>query len=107
MSTLNVTRRDTAVGPVLDVTGSLDYDHATTLRHEVRLLALDSDQCLSIDLSGLDFCDSSGISALLAARQHVLAAGADMVLVSVPANTLRIMTMVGLHQVFTIRPGTA
>jgi anti-anti-sigma factor len=105
MSTLNVTRRDTAAGPVLDVTGSLDYDHAATLRQEVGLLSLESGQCLSIDLSGLDFCDSSGISALLSARQHVLAAGADMVLVSVPANTLRIMTMVGLHRVFTIRPG--
>ncbi|QUX31226.1 STAS domain-containing protein [Nocardiopsis akebiae] len=107
MSSLNVTRRDSATGPVLDVTGSLDYDHAATLRHEVRLLALDSGQCLSIDLSGLDFCDSSGISALLAARQHALSAGADMALLSVPANTLRIMTMVGLNRVFTIRPGTA
>ncbi len=107
MSALNVTRRDTAAGPVLDVTGSLDYDHATTLRHEVRLLSLVSGQCLSIDLSGLDFCDSSGISALLAVRQHVLEAGADMVLVSVPANTVRILTMVGLNRVFTIHPGTA
>ncbi|WP_159944379.1 MULTISPECIES: STAS domain-containing protein [unclassified Nocardiopsis] len=107
MNTLNVTCRDTTAGPVLDVTGSLDYNHSASLRQEVRLLSLDPGQCLVIDLAGLDFCDSSGISALLAARQHVLAAGADIVLDSVPANTMRIMTMVGLHKVFTLRPAAS
>ncbi|WP_411115476.1 STAS domain-containing protein, partial [Streptomyces sp. 029-5] len=63
-------------------------------------------QNLVIDLSGLEFCDSTGITALLAARQRAQAAGADMTLTAVPANTLRILTMIGLDRVFTIRPNS-
>ncbi|MET9959984.1 STAS domain-containing protein [Streptomyces sp. NPDC006326] len=105
MSPLNITRRDVAAGPVLHVAGELDYDQAAALRRQVDELVLQPGQCLVIDLSELQFCDSSGITALLAARQHALAAGADMALTAVPANTLRILAVVGLDRVFTIRPG--
>ncbi|WP_434976323.1 STAS domain-containing protein [Streptomyces mirabilis] len=64
-------------------------------------------QDLVIDLSGLEYCDSTGITALLAARQRAQAADADMTLAAVPANTLRILTVVGLDQVFTIQPGSS
>ncbi|WP_037861846.1 STAS domain-containing protein [Streptomyces sp. NRRL S-340] len=103
MSPLNITRRETPAGPVLRVAGELDYAQAAALREQVGGLVLSADQCLVIDLSGLEFCDSTGITALLAARQHAHAAGADIVLAGVPSNTLRVLTIVGLDQVFTIR----
>ncbi|MFB9463798.1 STAS domain-containing protein [Streptomyces cinereospinus] len=109
MSPLNITERATATGYVLDVSGDLDYDHAHLLRRQVEGLALRPGRPLVISLSGLEFCDSSGITALLAARQVALAAGAEVALAAVPANTLRILTMVGLDQVFTLHadaPGT-
>lgn len=62
----------------------------------LRKLALSPDKCLVLDLAGLEFCDSSGITALLAARQHAHAAGAEIALSAVPANTMRILTIVGL-----------
>ncbi|WP_342751775.1 STAS domain-containing protein [Streptomyces cahuitamycinicus] len=64
-------------------------------------------QCLVLDLSGLAFCDSSGITALLAARQHALAAEADVVLAAVPANLMRVLILVGLDRVFTLRPDSS
>ncbi|MEU5088446.1 STAS domain-containing protein [Streptomyces sp. NPDC021356] len=103
MSPLNITRSDTPTGPVLHVAGELDYAQAAALREQVGGLVLGAEQCLVIDLSGLEFCDSTGITALLAARQHAQTAGADVVLSGVPSNTLRILTIVGLDQVFTIR----
>lgn len=86
--------------------GELDYAQATTLREQTERLVLSPGQNLVIDLSGLEFCDSTGITALLAARQRAQAAGADMTLTAVPAHTLRILTMIGLDQVFTIRPNS-
>jgi anti-sigma B factor antagonist len=104
MSPLNITHSDTATGPVLRVAGDLDYEHAPVLRQQVDTLDLKAGQNLVIDLSGLAFCDSTGITALLAARQHAQTAGADIALAAVPADTLRVLTVVGLHHVFTIHP---
>ncbi len=86
--------------------GELDYAQATTLREQTERLVLSPGQNLVIDLSGLEFCDSTGITALLAARQRAQAAGADMTLTAVPAHTLRILTMIGLDRVFTIHPNS-
>ncbi|WP_067812731.1 STAS domain-containing protein [Actinomadura kijaniata] len=104
MRPLDITRRDTATGPVLHVVGDLDYTHAPGFRHHVRQLTLTAGQCLVLDLSGLEFCDSSGITALLAARQHAQAADAAIILAAVPSNLMRTLTLVGLDQVFTIAP---
>ncbi|QWB21517.1 MULTISPECIES: STAS domain-containing protein [Streptomyces] len=107
MKTLTIDHRDTATGPVLAVAGDLDYAQAPELRLQVDQVTLAPGQCLVLDLSGLAFCDSTGITALLAARQHALAAEADIVLAGVPANLLRVLTLVGLDQVFTLRPDSS
>ncbi len=106
MSPVNITLRDAESGPVLHVIGALDYEQAAALREQLNSLVLSMGQSLVIDLSGLDFCDSSGITALLAARQRAHAAGAELTLVDVPANTRRILAVAGLDQVFAIRSGT-
>ncbi|MFF3330632.1 STAS domain-containing protein [Streptomyces sp. NPDC002888] len=102
MSLLKITPRDAATGPVLEIGGELDYSNATELRDRVARFTLEPGQCLILDLAGLTFCDSSGITALIAARNHALAAGADVALTGVPSNTLRILRIVGLDQIFTI-----
>ncbi|MEW1893619.1 STAS domain-containing protein, partial [Streptomyces sp. NPDC085659] len=68
-------------------------------------LHLSPGQRLIVDLSGVNFCDSTGITALLAARQHVQAAGATLILEAVPTHLIRIFTLTGLDQVFTCHPG--
>ncbi|WP_037679883.1 STAS domain-containing protein [Streptomyces griseus] len=102
MSLLKITPRDAATGPVLEIGGELDYSNASELRDRVARFTLDPGQCLILDLAGLEFCDSSGITALIAARNHATAAGADVALTGVPANTMRILRIVGLDQIFTI-----
>ncbi|MET7746686.1 STAS domain-containing protein [Streptomyces sp. NPDC005385] len=105
MSPLNIIHDDTATGPSLRVIGELDFDQAAGLRQRVEQLPLLPGQCLVIDLSGLEYCDSTGITALLAARHHAHTAHADIVLAAVPANLMRVLTLVGLDRVFTIGPG--
>ncbi|MET9390410.1 STAS domain-containing protein [Streptomyces sp. NPDC006624] len=104
MNPLTVDHHDTASGPVLRVAGDLDFDRAPELRRRIDDLPLSAGQCLVLDLSGLGFCDSSGITALLAARQRALAAEAEVVLAAVPASLLRVLSLVGLDRVFTLRP---
>ncbi|MFD7665010.1 STAS domain-containing protein [Streptomyces sp. NPDC059788] len=104
MTSLKITSRDAATGPVLEIVGDLDYDHADELRDVIAGLDLKPGQRLVLDLAAMEFCDSSGITALLAARNRALAAEADVALAAVPANTLRVLHYVGLDQVFTCHP---
>ncbi|WP_320777834.1 STAS domain-containing protein [Streptomyces sp. CRN 30] len=101
MSSLKITTRDATTGPVLEITGELDYAGAPELRALLAALTLRPGQRLVLDLAGMEYCDSSGITALLAARNHALAARADLALAAVPAHTLRVLGIVGLDQVFT------
>lgn len=102
MSPLNIITRDAATGPVLEIRGELDYTSAGTLRERVAATALTPGQRLVLDLAGLTFCDSSGITAFIAARNHAHGAEAGIALAAVPANTLRVLRMVGLDQLFPL-----
>ncbi|MCX4546041.1 STAS domain-containing protein [Streptomyces sp. NBC_01565] len=104
MSALTITIRSADTGPVLEIGGDLDYDQAPRLRQVVTTLSLEPGQRLVLDLSRIQFCDSSGITALIGARNHAAAAKADIALAAVPDNTIRILRIVGLDRVFTLHP---
>ncbi|MET7986610.1 MULTISPECIES: hypothetical protein [unclassified Streptomyces] len=53
----------------------------------------------------MEFCDSSGLSALIAAHHHAHTAQADKALEAVPASTLPILRMVGLDQISSLGQG--
>ncbi|WP_052488523.1 STAS domain-containing protein [Streptomyces sp. 150FB] len=104
MTQLAITSRDAATGPVLEITGDLDHATASELRRAVDNLTLAAGQLLVLDLAGLNFCDSSGITSLLAARNLAIERSSDIALAAVPDNTARILRVVGLDRVFTIHP---
>ncbi|MEU1124611.1 STAS domain-containing protein [Streptomyces sp. NPDC005899] len=105
MSPLTITTRNASAGPVMVITGDLDYETAGQLRDPLSALALRPGQLLVLDLGGMAFCDSSGISALIAARNHAHAARADIALAAVPEHTLRVLRVVGLDQIFALQSG--
>lgn len=107
MSQLEIITREAAAGPVLELLGDLDYDTAGRLRARLTTLALRQGGCLVLDLAGVTFCDSSGITALIVARNHALAAQADVALASVPDHMMRVLRIVGLDQIFPIDPDSA
>ncbi|MEU8844122.1 STAS domain-containing protein [Streptomyces roseus] len=104
MNPLDLTVRDTPKGPVVEVIGELDYDTSPALRGLLQTLPLERGQRLVLELARMEFCDSSGISALIAAHNQTQSAGADIALAAVPANTLRVLRLVGLDQVFALHP---
>lgn len=106
MTPLKITTRNSPTGPVMQIIGELDYTTAPDLRDLIATLTLEPGRLLVLNLAHLEFCDSSGISALIGARNHVQAAGADIALAAVPAHTLRVLRIIGLDQVFRLLPGT-
>ncbi|MGI5469298.1 hypothetical protein [Streptomyces sp. CA-132043] len=75
------------------------------LREPVPTSTLRPGQRLTLNSGGMTFCGSSGLSALMAARNHALALAlalqADIALAAVPAHTLRIA---GLDQILPLHP---
>lgn len=101
---LTVRTRTTPAGPVMELTGALDHHSAPDIRRLLPGLALSPGQQLVIDLGRLTFCDSTGITVLIAARNHALASDASVVLAAVPDGVIRTFRMTGLEQVFAIHP---
>lgn len=97
---LTVHTRTTPAGPVIELAGDLDHHTAPEVRALLPGLTLRPGQQIVIDLAQLTFCDSSGITVLIAARNHALAADAAIVLAAVPDRVSRIFRIVGLEQVF-------
>ncbi|MFI1166993.1 STAS domain-containing protein [Streptomyces sp. NPDC020801] len=104
MTHLTLHTRTTPAGPVIELTGELDYNSCSQVRGLLPQLTLQAGQQLVIDLAGITFCDSSGITALIAARNHALAAQAGIALAEVPDHISRIFGIVGLDQVFPTHP---
>ncbi|MEW2082740.1 STAS domain-containing protein [Streptomyces sp. NPDC005283] len=104
MTQLTVHTRTTAAGPVIELTGDLDNHSAPEVRVLLPELVLQAGQQLVIDLTGITFCDSSGITVLIAARNRALEAHAGIVLAAVPDRVSRIFRMVGLDHVFPTHP---
>ncbi|MCY0929064.1 STAS domain-containing protein [Streptomyces sp. H27-H1] len=100
MTQLSVHTRTLPCGPVIEMAGELDHHSAPQVSEILRGLTIDAGQQLLVDLGGLTFCDSSGITVLIAARNHAVAAHAAIVLIAVPDRVRRIFHIVGLEQVF-------
>ncbi|MEO1063124.1 MAG: STAS domain-containing protein [Actinomycetota bacterium] len=54
-----------------------------------------------LDLSGVDFADSSGLRVLLALHRRLEADGGQLVLGTVSARVERLLSLTGLDQVFS------
>ncbi|MET8852787.1 STAS domain-containing protein [Amycolatopsis sp. NPDC004625] len=96
----SVTTRTTAAGAVVAVEGELDVATAPHLRAAADALTLTPGQQLVVDLGGVTFCDSSGISALIASRNVAEEAGAGVALAAVPARLSRTFALIGLADFF-------
>ncbi|GAA2906968.1 hypothetical protein GCM10010517_73340 [Streptosporangium fragile] len=89
---------------LLVLSGDLDYDTAAELFTLARDLLSGDVRRLELDLSGLDFIDSSGVAALInvynAAGDH----DAVMRIVALTSYLRHLFRVTALDQVFTLPP---
>jgi anti-sigma B factor antagonist len=81
MTSLDLTTTDREGGAHVALTGELDIASAPKLEEEVRRLESQGRTLIVLDLRGLEFMDSSGLRALLAADSRARERGARLVIV--------------------------
>jgi anti-anti-sigma factor len=94
---LAITTQADSAGPCLiTVSGELDYHTGPRLR-----ACLDDAACQSgliLDLSGITYCDSTGVSVLVHAHRRAEAAGATLALAGAAPEVFRLLSLTGLDR---------
>ncbi|MEU8173538.1 STAS domain-containing protein [Microbispora hainanensis] len=86
---------------MLVLRGTLDYTtHARFQRHADDVFREQPPPALIIDLSELEFCDSSSLSALIAIRRKFPDPDASLVLVGVNGRMARLLELTGVIALF-------
>ncbi|MDT3395850.1 STAS domain-containing protein [Streptomyces sp. B1866] len=90
------------VSAVLTPAGELDHHTAALLREPLEQCLADGRTRVVVDCSALEFCDSTGLNVLLAARLKAEAAGGSVHLVGMRPAVARVFTITGAETVFTV-----
>jgi len=99
---LKVTSRAQGDHTIMSVTGEIDLYTAPTLQSELMSALGPGSVKLIVDMSGVDFCDSTGINVLLAAHRQARERGGDLQLASPASATRKVLQVTGLETVFTV-----
>jgi anti-sigma B factor antagonist len=87
----------------MSVHGEIDLYTVPRLQRELAsALAGGGKPRLIVDLSGVDFCDSTGVNALLAAHRQARDSGGDLELAAPRPAVRKILQVTGLEAVFTV-----
>ena len=101
---LRLDSREEGDWTVLDVVGEVDLSTAPVLRARIEELVQRGTQRLVVDLRGVAFMDSSGLSVLVACMKRMREAGGDLAVSCPNESILKVFTVTGLDRLFTIRP---
>ena len=82
--------------------GELDMSTAPKLRDELLRLSSDGAIDVTVDMSELDFVDSTGLSVLITGLKRLRERGGDLALRSPKPGTRRVLEITGLTEVFSI-----
>ena len=99
--------RSEAGHTVLAVTGEIDIHTAHTLQDRLADVVASGERTLIVDLGGVEFLDSSGLSALVGGLNKVRDVGGSLSLACPHANLLKLFAITGLDQVLVIHPTVA
>ena len=82
----------------MSVTGEIDLYTAPRLHGELSAaLSGDSATRIVVDMSGVDFCDSTGMNVLLAAHRRAREQGGDLELASPRPAVRKVLQVTGLE----------
>jgi len=93
-------------GPVIMLAGETDITTAAQLSELVTGQLAGGTQQLMIDASGLSFADSASIRVLVLAARTVRRRGGELVLLRPQQALARMLEIMGVDQVITIRGAT-
>ena len=92
-------------GPLIVLTGELDITTGAELSELVTGQLTEQTLHLTIDVSGLDFADTSAIRVFVLAAKTLRQRGGDLVLLRPQRTLARVLEILGAGEVITIRTG--
>ena len=87
---------------VARIEGEIDLRNGRDLVDFLARLGDVADCPVEVDLSGVDFIDSSGLKALLDVRWRLLERGSSLTLVNPSDSAQRLLDLTGCTQIFTV-----
>jgi anti-sigma B factor antagonist len=87
---------------VLSVQGSIDVHTVPDLQRELAAIVEDGTTRVVVDLTAVDFLDSSALGALVGANKDILARNGTLRVVCAEPRLVRIFTITRLDEVLTI-----
>lgn len=99
---LNLAVDEVAGRAVIRVGGDVDIDTAPSLRYAVRELLGEGRRDLVVDVSGVDFIDSTGLGVLVGALKETNAADGCLELICTQRRMLGLLHLTGLDEAFTV-----
>jgi anti-sigma B factor antagonist len=104
VSLLGIAVESLQSGVVIRLSGETDLSTVGQLRDALDGQISGGVRQLTIDLSGLRFADSGSIRALTDAHLALKAQGGTLELIDPQPNVARILVLLGIDQVLTVRP---
>ena len=104
---LNVSSRSHGDHVVVTAAGEIDLYTAPKLQADLAAVIDGAAPAtrVVVDMSGVEFCDSTGMNALLGALRQVRGRGGELELATPRPAIMKILQVTGLDSVFTITPG--
>jgi anti-sigma B factor antagonist len=99
---LTVTARGAGDRTVVELRGELDIANSEDLRERLRAIRRSHGERLILDLSGLEFMDSHGLSVIINCYKAAVAAGGDLALAAPRPVVRRTLEITGLHRRITV-----
>ncbi|WP_039817696.1 STAS domain-containing protein [Streptomyces xinghaiensis] len=108
--TLKVMEDEQGAWAILQVSGEMDLVTSPAVRQHVHDAVADGRRSLVLDLSGVRFCDSSGVGVLIAARRLMRSCQGRLRLI-LPArgaedgsHVNRVLAALGVRRLFEVYP---
>lgn len=87
---------------IIAVSGELDLASSPALQEELDRVATSDSQLVIVDLRGLDFMDSTGLSVLVRAHQRSEEQGRQLAMVKGPQQVQRLLSLTGVGERLTL-----
>ncbi|MEE2039527.1 STAS domain-containing protein [Nocardiopsis sp. CT-R113] len=98
MHRLGLSTRVESRSVIVAIEGELDIATAADLQEHVQSAVKDHGPWLILDLSGLDFMDSSGLNVIINAYRTVRDMGGSLALAALNERVTKVVRLVGLHR---------
>jgi anti-sigma B factor antagonist len=99
---LKVTTRSQGDHTVISVTGEIDLYTAPKLQSELMAALAAGPAKVILDMSSVEFCDSTGINVLLTVHRAAHARAAELLLAGPGSAVRKVLQVTGLETFFTV-----